>query len=104
MLYACLRQTITSIMSPLLQWNDSHLCNFWLCALIRVICRHVDQNAAVRIQYYSCSSRIKLYLLHVLLYIYIYMYYIYIYVCIGQIDGQNEYSQVSDTFIDYKRN
>ena len=46
-------------MSSLLQWKDSHLCNPRLCALIQVIRRRVDENAALRI--HSSSSQIKLY-------------------------------------------
>ena len=47
-----------------------------LCALIQVICRLADKNAALRIQF------------------------LYVYTCIVD---QDAYNKVSDTFINYKK-
>ena len=74
-------------MSSLLQWKYSHLCNPRLCALIQVICRLADKNAALRIQYHSSSSQIK----HT---------FLYVYKCVVD---QNAYTKVSGTFINYKK-
>ena len=74
-------------MSSLLQWKDSHLCNPRLCALIQVIYRLADKNAALRIQYHSSSSQIN-------------FTFLYVYKCVVD---QNVYNKVSDTFINYKK-